>query len=331
MSNPVLCEVTRGDAVESRHRGALVAVDAAGRVLLSAGDGERPVFPRSAVKAIQALPLIESGAADAFALSDRELALACASHGGEDGHVATAAEMLARAGRSEAALECGVHAPLDAAAARLLSARGAAPTALHNNCSGKHAGFVCTCVALGDDPSGYCRRDHIAMERVRQALEAVTGARHDPATAGTDGCSIPTYAVPLTALAAGFARMVTGAGFAPARRRAAERLVAACIAEPWHVAGTGRFCTTLMQALPGRVFAKTGAEGVYCAAIPELGVGVAVKIDDGAGRAAELAVAAALARLFGRSEAGDAMAALATRTLVNWNGQTVGMARATLS
>lgn len=328
MTNPVLCETTRGGVVESRHTGTVVAVDARGRVLLEWGDGTRPVFPRSAVKAIQALPLIESGAADAFGFGDRELALACASHRGEEGHVATVAHMLEKAGMSEADLECGAHAPLATAAATELAWSHRKPGQLHNTCSGKHAGFLCTCATEDDDPKGYVSRGHRAMERVRLAMEEVTGATHDPATAGVDGCSIPTYAAPLSALALGFARLATGEGFAPGRKRAAERLVRACMAEPWYVAGTGCFDTKIMQALPGQVFAKTGAEGVYCAAIPQLGVGVALKIDDGAERAAEVVLAASLAKVLRGGEKAQILRALAVRPMRNWNGIEVGEVRA---
>lgn len=327
MSNPVLCETTRGGQVESRHSGSVVAVDGSGRTVLSLGDVTRAVFPRSAVKAIQALPLVESGAADGFGFDDRELALACASHGGEEGHAATAAMMLAKAGLGEPALECGAHWPFDPAASRRLAVEGAGPSQLHNNCSGKHAGFVCTCVALEDDPKGYVGKDHAAMERVRRAMEEVTGARHDPAAAGVDGCSIPTYAIPLTALAHGFARMATGTGMMPQRRNAAHRLMRACMAEPWLVAGTGKFDTEIMQALPGQIFAKTGAEGVYGAAIPALGIGVALKIDDGAGRAAEVALAATLARILRSGEKAETLRGLALRPLINWNGIHVGDVR----
>lgn len=327
MTNPVLCEATRGGVVESHHTGAVIAVDARGRVLLELGHSGRPVFPRSAVKAIQALPLVESGAADAFGFGNQELALACASHHGEEGHVRLASAMLAKAGLGEADLECGVHWPLNTAAAGDLSWNHRRPTQLHNNCSGKHAGFLCTCASEGDDPKGYVAVGHKAMERVREAMEDVTGARHDPAKAGIDGCSIPTYAVPLDALALGFARMATGEGFGRKRKLAAQRLLAACMAEPWHVAGTGCFDTEIMQALPGDVFVKSGAEGVSCAAIPKLGIGVAVKIDDGAGRAGDVAIAAALAKVLRGGEKAEKLRALAVRPLANRNGMEVGELR----
>ena len=295
MENPVLVEVLRGATVESRHRGAVAVVDADGGVALGIGDVERPVFPRSAVKAIQALPLVESGAADAYGFGRRELALACASHSGEPEHAALAAAMLERAGVDAGALGCGAHWPSRQEAALDLARQGKRPTALHNNCSGKHAGFLCTCRHAGLGHRGYVAIGHEIQQGVRDAMEAVTGAAHGVENCGTDGCSIPTYAVPLKSLARGFARMATGVGLGETRAGAAKRLIDACMAEPFLVAGTDRLDTRLMRAAGGRVMVKIGAEGVYCGAIPELGLGIALKCDDGAARAAEVMIAAVVA------------------------------------
>ena len=319
----VLAEVVRGGHVESVHGGAVAVCDADGRTVLTLGDVEGPAFPRSAVKAIQALPLIETGAADALGLGDAELSLACASHSGEPGHVETAGRMLAAAGLTGTCLECGGHwssrQPVLIEQARR---HADTPPAIYNNCSGKHSGMVCTAAHLGEDPTGYIRHEHPVQERVRAALEEVTGAPHDDRCRAVDGCSIPTYAVPLAAMARGFARMAAGA-LAPNRAAAARRLLGACMAEPWHMAGTDRFCTLLMRALPGRIFAKTGAEGVFCGALPDLGLGFALKCHDGGTRAAEVATAALCRRLL---EA-DALTPLAEPTLRNWNGIVVGSIR----
>ncbi|RRH93389.1 asparaginase [Mesorhizobium tamadayense] len=303
MANPVLVEVLRGAVVESAHRGAISVFDADGKPVWELGDTERPVFPRSAVKAIQALPLVESGAADFFGFGDRELALACASHSGEPAHVKLAAAMLAKAGLDKTALECGAHWPSRHDATIALARAGGFPNALHNNCSGKHSGFLCTCVHAGIAHRGYVMAGHALQDMVRDAMQSVTGAAHDVDHCGTDGCSIPTYAVPLKSFALGFARMATGRGFAPERAKAAKRLLAACMAEPFLVAGTGKADLALMQAAPGRIFVKTGAEGVYCAALPELGLGIALKCDDGAGRSSEVMIAAVLAKLLRGDEA----------------------------
>ncbi|MET3520587.1 asparaginase [Mesorhizobium abyssinicae] len=330
MSNPVLVEVLRGAVVESAHRGAVAVFDADGKPLLEIGETARPVFPRSAVKAIQALPLVESGTADAYGFGDRELALACASHTGEAAHVELAQAMLAKAGLDKAALECGAHWPSNHDATIALARAGGVPNALHNNCSGKHAGFLCTCVHAGIAHRGYVKAGHAQQEMIRDAMQSVTGAAHDVDHCGTDGCSIPTYAVPLKSFALGFARMATGRGFAPERARAAKRLLSACMAEPFLVSGSGGADVALMQAAPGRIFVKTGAEGVYCAAVPELGLGIALKCDDGAGRAAEVMIAAMLARLL-RSDEGLAtkLMELAHRPVESRIGAKVGTLRPT--
>jgi len=331
MANPVLVEVTRGPLVESRHRGAVAVVDAEGGAVLTLGDVDEPVFPRSAVKALQALPLIHSGAADRFGLTDAEIALAVSSHSGEPAHVEAAAAMLRKAGCDEPCLECGAHWPMDAAATRALAAAGGRPTALHNNCSGKHAGFVCLACDLGEDPAGYAKPEHRVQQAVRASLEDLTGASHTPDVRGVDGCSIPTYAVPLPSLAYGFAKFGAGVGISPACADAAGRIRRAAAAHPFMVAGTGRFDTRLMEALGERAFMKTGAEGVYCAALPEAGLGLALKCDDGAGRAAEAVLAALILRyldLDGDQRA--AVEAMARPRLENWNGIPVGEIRPTL-
>ena len=335
--NPLLVEVMRGNAVESQHRGSIAIVDADGRLRASLGDIDRPIFPRSAVKLLQALPLVASGAADALGLSDTELALACASHRGEPAHAQTAAAMLAKAGLDASALECGAHWPYAESAARDLAAQGRVPSALHNNCSGKHAGFVCLGCHLAGDAGrardfvrGYVQPDHAVMREVTAALQATTG--HDLATAprGIDGCSIPTYAVPLRALALAFARVGSGIGLSAGHANAARRLRRAVAAAPFMVSGSGRFDTVVMQRLGERVACKVGAEGVYCAALPEAGLGVAIKIDDGTtARAAEVAMAAAI-EAFVRLDDGEAvfMRLLSETVLRNWNGIEVGGLRA---
>jgi len=329
MSNPVLVEVLRGALVESRHSGAVAVVDAGGGRVLALGDVEQPVYPRSAVKALQALPLIESGAADRFGLGPEALALACASHSGEPGHVATAARMLALAGLGPSALECGVHWPIHQPSAQALARAGGTAGAIHNNCSGKHAGFLCVACATEADPARYVEASHPVQRLVKATLEDVMGAVLSQDVCATDGCSAPTWAMPLAALARGFARFGTGVGLSPGRARAAARLREACAAHPWHVAGTGRFCTELMQSFGARVFVKTGAEGVYCAALPEQGLGIALKCDDGAGRAAEVMLAATLARLLPQDTDRAALDRFVRPTLRNWNGMAIGSLRPT--
>ncbi len=318
--DPVLVEVMRGGRVESVHRGAVAVLDADGGVVCSLGDIDAAVFPRSAVKALQALPLIETGAADRFGLTDAEIALACSSHNGEPEHAATALSMLHKAGRDGDCLECGAHWPSYQPASLDLARAGGAALALHNNCSGKHAGFICVACHTGDDPAGYVGPDHPTMRRITAALSETTGTVLDARNRGTDGCSIPTFAIPLRNIALAFARFGTGNGFSPDRAAAAARIRAAVAANPFMVAGTKRFDTQIMQALGARVFSKTGAEGVHCVALPELGLGFAVKCDDGAGRAADLVTAALVARFL----CGGVPEALRDPVLRNWNGIAVG-------
>jgi L-asparaginase II len=325
MGNPVLVEVLRGSLVESRHHGAVAVVDADGATVLALGDVAQPVYPRSAVKMIQALPFVESGAPEKFDFGDKELALACASHGGEPAHVETAGRMLARAGLDGSALECGAHWPTHQPAGQALARAGGTPTALHNNCSGKHAGFICCACVAGIDHRGYVGIHHPVQREVRAALEDLTGVALSEDRYGIDGCSIPSFAIPLAALARGFARFGTGRALAPERAKAAARVRAACAAEPYFVAGTGRFCTEVMKTFGARVLAKTGAEGVFCGALPEQGLGIAIKCEDGGTRAAELAMATMIEKLLPLSEAErGALARFARPALRNWNGIEVG-------
>jgi L-asparaginase II len=303
MANPIVVEVTRGPLVESRHRGAGAVVDADGGIVFAFGDVARPVYPRSAVKAFQSLPLVESGAADKLELTDAEIALACASHSGEARHVAGATAMLGKAGEPVSALACGAHWPLGEKAARALARAGENPSPLHNNCSGKHAGFLCLCRASGWNVAGYEAESHPAQRAAKAAIEDLTGAALGADACGIDGCSIPTYAAPLTALAFGFARFGSGQGLSPRRQRAAQRIRAAVAAHPNMVAGEGRFDTDVMRMLGERAFTKTGAEGVFCAALPEVGLGLAVKAEDGATRAAQIMIAALIARFLPLSDA----------------------------
>jgi L-asparaginase II len=207
---------------------------------------------------------------------------------------------------------------------------GAEPTALHNNCSGKHSGFLCLACMLGADPRGYINPDHPVQREVKATIESMTGTSIPDNRRAIDGCSVPTWAVPLKHLALGFARFGTGNSLAPERAKAAARLRAACAAHPWYVAGTGRFCTEVMQRLGARAFVKVGAEGVYLGALPERGLGIAVKCDDGGARAAEVVMATLIMRFGALSK--DEQAALdhlVRPTLRNWNGIAIGELRPT--
>lgn len=338
MENPILVEALRGQALESFHRGAVAVVDDRARVVWSCGDIARPVFPRSAVKLLQALPLVASSAAARLGLTDAHLALACASHGGEPAHVEAAAAMLATAGVGPEVLECGAHWPHHEPSVRELARSGQSPTALNNNCSGKHSGFVClgcgisglTGAPLREFMRGYVEPNHPVMQEVIRAVSTATD--HDLANApvGVDGCSIPTHAIPLFNLALGFARAGTGHDLPPELSAAAQRLREAIAAQPFMVAGSGRFDTRVMQRLGARVCCKIGAEGVYCASLPERGWGVALKMDDGnTSRAAEVVMATLIESLLPlSSDDAKAMRELSELALSNWQGRRVGSLRA---
>ncbi len=313
---PLLVEVTRGGQVESLHTVDAVVVSARGVVVESWGEPVRPVLPRSSAKPIQAVPLVASGAAEALGLTDVELALACASHSGEAAHASAVEAWLCSIGASAGDLACGTHAPLHQPAAEALVASGREPTAVHNNCSGKHAGFLSICRHEGLAFEGYIRPDHqLQGEHVTPALEEWCGLDLAGQEPGSDGCGIPVWAVPLDRLACGWARLGEGGPGSPE-----HRLLEAMRSEPFLVAGTGRSCTRLITGSTGGTVVKTGAEGVYCGVVPEDGLGIAVKARDGAHRASTAAVSWILGRL-GRLP-GDV-----SEPVVNHAGTVVGSVR----
>ncbi|MBL8908412.1 MAG: asparaginase [Rhizobiales bacterium] len=328
MTHPVLVEVTRGGIVESRHSGSYAVVNGEGRVVASAGEIDMPVFPRSAIKALQCLPVIESGAADHYGFSDEEIALVCSSHNGEPRHVAAARSMLAKTGLGEEAYECGAHWPIETQALHAMIRADEKPGQIHNNCSGKHAGMLAVARRIDADHHGYVERGHDVQRRIAKVLSEMCDVDADALPCGIDGCSVPTWAIPLRNLALGFARLGSGESLDPERKAAAARIIAAVRAHPFMVAGTDRFCTRLMTKIP-RAFVKTGAEGVFCGAVPHAGLGIALKCDDGAGRASEAAFAAVLARLdVWTPEEKAALAPFAHATLKNWRKIEVGEVKA---
>jgi L-asparaginase II len=322
MTNPIIAEVTRGSLVESRHRGAYCVVDAAGHVVAAGGGIVAEIYPRSAIKAFQCLPLIESGAADQFGFIDEEIALACASHHGEPDHVRVARSMLKKAMNDEADYECGAHWPSNENARHALVHKGTACGQIHNNCSGKHAGMLALARQLGVDPKDYVMCDHPVQRAIAKAMGAICDCDLDAQPCGIDGCSVPTWAMPIQKLALGFSRLC-----AP-DHKAGQHIIAAVRNVPFMVEGTGGFDTELMLAVP-RVFVKGGAEGVHCGCIPHAGLGIALKCDDGAGRAAEVAMAGILASLdVWTSEEKAALLSFHRRDLHNRRNIKVGERRA---
>ena len=325
MPNPVLVEVTRGPLVESVHRGSVAIADADGRIVLALGDLETPVYPRSSLKPIQALPLVESGAAEAFGLGDEEIALACASHSGEPMHTTRVAAWLTRIGCTEADLACGAHASRYEPVAEDMIRRGEKPTRIHNNCSGKHSGFLTVARHWDIATKGYERHDHPVQRAVAKALSELAGVGDDMPW-GVDGCAAPNFALPLAAQARAFAKFAAPDGLPADRANACRRIVRAMTAHPELVSGTGRACAILMRGAKGRAAVKTGAEGFFAGMIPERGLGIVLKIDDGAGRAAETVMAAILDKL---GLLGDDRASreILRAPVLNTRGATVGERR----
>ncbi len=327
-ANPILIEVVRGGNVESRHRGSAVVADTHGRIIGAWGDIDRVIFPRSAIKPLQTLAWLETAAADRLTLGDAELAIACGSHHGEPFHIACVQAWLERIGCGELDLVCGPHPPICETASEQLVRSGEAPSRLHNNCSGKHAGFLNACLASGLAPAGYEAFGHPLQSLIRTLLSELGDTPVSADDAAIDGCGVPTYPLPLVALAVAFARLAVHKGLPARRAAAARRIVDAMTAQPAFVSGSDGYDSRLLAAGAGQLICKGGAEGVHAAALPAAGLGIAVKIDDGAKRAAEAAIAALIAR-FGRpsSPLAAVLAAAHRYPIRNTLGQAVGELR----
>lgn len=316
-----LIELWRGGLCESVHAGHVVIADAHG-IVEAWGDPTTTIFPRSSCKMMQALPLVESGAADEYGLTSRHLALACASHQGAQIHTKPVAEWLESLGMGEPDLRCGAHLPQDSAERRRMICSQTAPCQLHNNCSGKHAGFLTLNRRLKGG-SEYVELNHPVQRAVHLAFEEVTG--EDSRGWGIDGCSAPNFATSVEGLARAMARFANpGPGL---RGDAQRRLVQAMVAHPELVAGEGRACTELMRAMNGRVAVKTGAEAAFVAIIPEQGLGIALKVVDGGTRGSEAAITALLVHL-GLLDAGHPVVLkYLSGQQKNWRGLVTGELR----
>jgi L-asparaginase II len=314
-SPAVLAEAMRAEVVESRHLGHVVVVDGEGDLVASLGDPSLMAYLRSAAKPFQAIPLLTSGAAERFGFTDREVALACGSHGGEPMHVETVFSMLGKIGLNPSALQCGLHEPYDPAAKQALKEEGEQPSLLHNNCSGKHAGMLALAIHLGADVESYLELGHPVQHRILETIAAFAGVPEKEIIAGPDGCGVPTFAVPLQAMARMFAHLVRPPEhMAVEIKQACDHIVRAMMAHPEMVAGTAEgesLDTGLMQSKPGAFVSKEGAEGVFAAAIlpgdawPS-GLGIVVNVEDGdLGRRARGPIAVELLRQLGLLEGAD--------------------------
>jgi L-asparaginase II len=297
----VVAETTRGGITESLHHGVVVAVDAAGEVVAAAGDPEHVVFFRSSAKPFQAIPVIESGAADAFGLTPAELALCCASHAGSPEHQRQVAAFLTKIGLSPADLQCGCPLPADQPEAARVVLGEVSPSPLQCDCSGKHTGMLATIVHQGLTIHDYLDPGHPLQRRILGVMAEVMRVPQESIVLGTDGCSLPTFAAPVRAFATAYAalaapdRVPSGKGREHAD--ALDRLRSAMTAHPANVSGVGHLVTDLMAITGGRVVAKTGAEGLLCLAIPERELGIAIRVLDGTYRAHAVVAVAALEQL----------------------------------
>lgn len=324
--SPPLVRLWRGDRVECEHRGAWVLADSTGNVIASAGDRNHPIYARSSVKSLQALPLIESGAASRFGLSDAEVALTVGSHSAEPCHTQLVEALLGRMGLSVADLQCGAHPPTDSATRGELLARGEEPTALHNNCSGKHTGFLALALHLGVAPEEYLNPTSESQRRVRTAVLEMSGVAEAELGMAVDGCNAPTWRLPLSGLATAFARVANPASLDKDRRAACERITDAVAANPVLIAGSRRrLCTDIALAGGGRLFPKGGAEGVYAVGLRGGDLGLALKIDDGSTRGVNALILDLMRRFdfLGETELA-ALESWSGTPLHNWAGVEIG-------
>jgi L-asparaginase II len=331
--NPVLLRRWRGDWAESQHRGAWALVDSAGDVIDGGGDFRAPVFARSSTKSLQAIPLFESGAAKRFGLSAEDVALACSSHNAEDRHTRPILELLDRLDLNVGHLLCGSQAPGDPAARRELFARGESPLALHHNCSGKHAGFLALAKHLDVAPEEYLLPESDSQMQVRRAVLEMCDLEAGEWGLAIDGCSAPTFRLPLHKLALGLARVADPQNLGATRAAACTRMTDAVAAHPTLVAGTHkRLCTDLARVTRGRLFPKLGAEAVYVIGVRGADRGLALKIDDGNFAAMNRVVIALLDKLglISKNELQE-LGSWADDTLHNAAGLDVGRTEVSLS
>ncbi len=336
-NSALLVEVWRGPIVESRHRGHVAAVDGDGRLVAQAGEPETVTYLRSSAKPFQAIPLLTSGAAEHFGFDETELAVACGSHSGEDVHAETVARMLEKIGLNESYLKCGVHEPFDLVTAERLRERGKKPTALRNNCSGKHTGMLALALHLGARPEEYDHADSPVQQAILRAVAKLSGQSAEEIAVGTDGCGVPVFGMRVRTMALMYARLASPpTDFDEETRRACARIIAAMTAHPEMVGGTReRFDTEVMRACAGRVVSKIGAEGVYTAGVLPCerwprGLGLSFKIEDGEDRRARSTIAVESLRQLDvlNEDAQKSLEPYASFPIKNHRGENVGEIRA---
>jgi len=332
METKVLVEVTRGPLVESVHRGAVAVVDHNGNSIAQVGETSFLTYIRSAAKPMQALPLLESGAADHFGLLPEELALIVASHSGEEEHVRLGRQIMEKIGLGDAALCCGTHQPLHTGSAKALVARGQSPTVYHCSCSGKHAGMLALAQYYGLNTDGYYLPEHPVQRMMLESMAELAGLGPQDIPLGVDGCGVPVFGLTVEKMAYAYARFAAADTFAGKKGEACRRLQEAMLSFPTIVAGTGRLATDIMKTARGKLLVKDGTEGVFCVGVPQKGWGIALKIEDGNLRAAGPVIVKVLQELglLTEEERGE-LANHACRQLKNYRGEKIGEIRPAFS
>ena len=333
MSSEILAKAIRGDTVESIHRGHLIVVSGEGETLFALGNPETVTFWRSSAKSFQAVPFLKNGVAEAFGFSEKEIALACGSHSGEEIHVRTVAQMLDKINLSEADLRCGVHLPFDEKRAEEMIRSGEQPNQLHNNCSGKHAAMLALAKHTGADLQTYDSLENPVQQAILDCIAEFSDVPRDEIKIGIDGCAAPNFALPLRAMALSFARLVLPPkSFDDGTREACRRIVSAIVSHPEMIGGSGRLDTLIMQAAHGKIVSKIGAEGVYSAGILpspryKKGLGIAFKIEDGDDKRARAVVLIELLRQLDIFDA-ETLKEFSPLAIENRRGDTVGSVEA---
>ncbi len=281
MENPILVEVLRGEVVESFHRGVVCVVDGNNKILFSLGDINQLCYPRSAMKFIQHIPLLESGAVSKFGFTLKEIAVMCGSHNAEKMHLDTVSSILSKIGLSETSLKCGAHYPMLNDDLVNMYQQDKKPTDLYNNCSGKHAGFLAYCVYNGLDTSDYLNPNHPLQQHIKKVCAEMYEVSEESMQYAIDGCSAPVYSVSVLHQAIGYKNLCVSTKFGEARKYACQTIIEAVSTFPEMVAGSNRYCTDMMRICGDEIVGKTGAEGIYCMSVYNKEIGICIKIDDG--------------------------------------------------
>jgi L-asparaginase II len=327
-TSEILVRVWRGPLMESQHHGHIAVVNHHGKLLHQLGNPHFRTFARSTAKLLQTLPVLESGAADHFEFTDAEIALLCASHSGQEEHVLAASSILSKLNLTSEDLQCGSHEPFHLLTTIRMRAERVAPTPLHNNCSGKHSGMLALAVHSQIPFEQYLRPEHPVQRQMLQTVSEMSGLQQSEIMLGTDGCGVPVFGMDIDRLAFAFARLGRPEQLAEARANACNRILNAIRKNPLYLAGSDRFDTRLIEVTQGRIIGKMGAEGLFALTVPQEGLGIVIKIEDGNERALYPAVVEALLQLGLVSHAeGEALASFHVPVLHNWQGTEVGRIR----